>query len=916
MAKDPNNSDNDNEPNQIGDFGLSRLAEIAAESRPSAEERELRRKAKIARKGIDIYESLNEVARKYEPIQKLQKRNINTISRTEPRIRTAVEARQQRLTAQAVNTISREFSESSLSGTISELAASPEAQQGALSMMSTPYIDLVGEQRARMARLNQLGEANRAMASKVIGRQGLNQDVYGNIQANTKEAQAIIGELGTINAALGQQRAQGLDPKSRNVAMMTDVSRARGIPESDKAYESAQQLIKAFEQLSKVTDVTSDEFKNLQKTTDDARKEFAAASGGGGRSGRDAFMSYANIAQSGFGAAAGAIQQIGVNQRLAQAQNAAGYAEFENQKYQAYKAAAGGDIASLMQLSQFAGAEDFGGQLRTAANVAVGAQVAGGIAQTAAGVVDIASTINPAENALSTSAAQANRERGIINTMEGAATTAVGTADLARGVSGGQADLAARQARMRVSQAINAVGAEQMQGFRDFSVGLGTATIGMGSRGEDFLRRSIDDKNLSRMANARISPEQYAQMAQMGTAAMGSMFNENQIFAARGAEARGLGTMQENMQRMAALSGAGANNPQTSLASVMEVALARGLDSSKALNAVVDHTASMAASSAGRALGLDTTAAAAALLTSTVNKDAPNKEAALERAASIQDKIRDIGTNQDVSFAGMVATARIQKTTGMGGVSSLLAQGLDTQTLMAMQGLSPEKQRDALIKQGIDVRGKDPNKVIGTLLEDRQMTLLEAKGSGFAVNYDKNAVLKAVRSGKGFDDLSEAEKIGVSQAAGLQKMTGPELIAAVSGVGAKINPNAPKGTEALTMPAADDKSLRASMDKMRTMGFEQLTTAAQTAASNLGGAATAIKTLTTAFEGLEKAMPSIEKGATTAAGRAAAGERGLNVDKFNLAIDKLSDVLDRALKKSSLGPAYSDNKQRMAPPGP
>src|SRR5258708_31257672 len=44
--------------------------------------------------------------------------------------------------------------------------------------------------------LQELGEANNAMASRVIGRQGLNQEVYGSMQANAKESQGLVNELG------------------------------------------------------------------------------------------------------------------------------------------------------------------------------------------------------------------------------------------------------------------------------------------------------------------------------------------------------------------------------------------------------------------------------------------------------------------------------------------------------------------------------------------------------------------------------------------------------------------------------------------------------------------------------------------------------------------------------------------------
>jgi hypothetical protein len=876
MANTPNSSDNGNKPNQIGDFGLSRLAEIAAENRPSAKEAADRAKARVAREGLRVDASLTSEQRDFESIAQIRKSNINTMHRTEPRIRIAVEARQQRLSSQAVNAVSKEFSESTISGMINELSSSPEAQHGAMSMMGVPYNDLVAQQRSRMARLQELGAVNKGLAGRVIGRKGINQDIYGNIQANTQEAQGLMNELGTISAALGQQKAIGNDPRSRAAGLVQDVAMAKGVSSSDSTYESAQTLIKAFERLSEVTDVTSKEFLDLQKTTDEARKNFVAGGSGGG----SRFANYAGMAQAGFGAFSGAVMQIGVNQKLAQAQNATGFADWENQKYQTYKAAAGGDIASLMRMSQFTGAEAFGIRTRKAANLAVGSQMVGGLAgAVGSGAVDDIS--------------------GSIGNLSG---SAVALSDYARNVSGGQAEIAARQARLSVANAVNAVGAEQIQGFRDFSVGLGTAAIGMGSSGGDFLRRSISGDNMSRMTASRISPEQMVQMTQMGVANMGSMFNENQIFEARNYERRGLGSMGENMQRMAGLAAAGSNNPSSSLSAITEAAITRGLDSSKALNAVVDHTASMAASTAGRAMGLDTTAASATLLMAGVAKDAPNKEAAIEHAAAVQDIAHGISANIGANYAGMSAVARTQRTLGVGGPQAIAAQLIDVDTLKTIQGLgTPGAKAAALRNKGVNVAESTVDKSISGMLSDAEMKLLEAGGKGIALSGSIKGGLGGLRSrldkAGGFGDLSPEDQASLGLIGGFSGMKGggKDMFGVLKGVNAEV------GKEAYGPSAAPDKML-ASLDKLRTTGFEQLATAAQTGAAAFGGAAEAVDKLTTAFDNLAASMPKIEGESTTSAGRATASGRGMNVDvtKFNGAIDKLDAVLNKALKNAGV----------------
>ncbi len=903
MANDPNNSGNNSTPNQAGDFGLSRLEEIAADNRPSAKERSDRAKAGVARAGLRQDEEFTSEQREYYRVKEIRLKNINTISKMEPRIRIAVEARQQRLTAQAVNAVSRDFSTSSINGQISDIAGSPEAQMNATSMMNTPYSSLVDQQRAGMARLQSLGEANRGMAYKVIGRQGMNQDAYGNIQSNVKEAQGIVNELGTISAALGQQRGQGLDPKSRmsdlfsrgaqaasivnNADLSSDIAAGKGAYGAKSAGDikemevaAARKLISALDDLKNASEDTKEHFQGLAEASEKNLKEIQAAKAAGAGGGGGNMAAGLGVATSGFNAIGTMAMQIGVNQRLAQAQNSAGLADIENTKYQTYKAAASGDIASLMQLGQFGGAEAFGQDIGGNAKGAVFANQLGGYAQLAGGALAVGETGGLA---------------GAGDLIGGFATSSIADSDIQKKVSENQARIAATRAQLDVSRAIQAVGAEQVQGFFDYSKGIGSAAIGMGAAGEGFINRTVSDANLSSMAASRISPEQFAQMSQMGVASMGSMFNENQIFTARTNEQRGLGSMQENMQRMSALSAAGSNNPTASLGAITEGAVAKGLDSSKALNAVVDHTAAMAATTTGRAIGIDTSAAASALLTAGITKDTPNKEAALERSASLQETFNQVGTNAGTNYAGMVNIARIQKTTGLSGTSSVLASQISDADLMSMNAGNAAKM---LFAAGIDTRGKNAPDMVAKLKEDRQMTLLET--GTLVPGFDRADTLKRLKSGTA---LTTEEELGVNQAAAFLKMkTGTNVVG--SDIKSRIQAfdlGAPQ--EAYGPANVNDGSARAKLDVQRTAGFAQLSAAAAEGASALGGAKTAVDALTAAFTNLLGAMPKTEAEATTAAGKAAGGGKGLDVSvaRADKLIDKLGDTLNKVFKDNNLG---------------
>jgi hypothetical protein len=688
----------------------------------------------------------------------------------------------------------------------------------------------------------------------------------------------------TLEAAQSHYRSQGQDQRSIYASIASSIGKA-GEAGGSAAGGPGKDLFKSFEKLDKIIDKTSDAFEIAQKETLGLAEKFAKTSSGGG----SRFTSYLNAAAATGGAIGGAMMQIGVNQHLAMAGNAAGLANIENQKYQTYKAAAGGDIASLMMLSQFGGAEnagiDVGKNGRNAVLVNTGASGIDAIASGAEGyaIGGIGGAIGKAAG--------------------GVGNAVAGGYDFARDVTQNQSRVAMTNASLEARRQIQAVGAEQVQGFSDFTKGMGTAARGAGAAGEGLLNRTLGDSNLSRMAGARISPEQMAQMSQMGVANMGSMFNENQIFTARGNEQRGLGTMQENMQRMASLSAAGSNNPASSLGAITEAAVAKGLDSSKALNAVVDHTATMAASSSGRAMGLDTGAAQATLLMSGITKDTPNKEAAITRAASIQDAIKGIGTNTGVDYAGMVNTTRMAKVTGLDRVSAQILQGMDTGSIKALVG--DPNAADKLLDKGIDVRGKkNLSGLLQSALGARQLTIEEGGGIGFGLpsanKISRQTIADKLNAGQ---PLSENERLYQGQVGSLSAIqgTGKEVNNAVGGVKAAV--------AAEEFGPKQGGAALAGVDKILTAGAAQLSEATIAAANALGGATTAVGKLTLAFEGLIGKMPGVENEATTAAGKSAGGGKGLDVsvDKASKLIDKLGTVLDNVINKQSLG---TDNKQR------
>jgi hypothetical protein len=788
-------------------------------------------------------------------------------------------------------TINQSFASSTINGQISQRLETSGAQISALKIAnqmspetlqrrisrSEARMARYGEEASRLETVNRFGERDPEAEEKL-------QRLYGMRELETQRRTGMVG-----GARL--QRQMGIDSRS----LMDDIAKVSGKAQGPAQEEAVSKLTNAFEALSKNTEATAEQFKNLKKDIEETDKGFRKGGGDGGPSGWA-------IAQGGFNAGAMAIQQIGVNQRLGQMANTGGFASFQNEIYQTYKAANAGDVASLMALPQFQAAEDFGGGLSTAANAAVTARGLGGIAQMGAGAAESGAGLNPFTAAFYTSANVNSLKAGAGDLIGGGATTAEAYMDLNRNVSGGQANIAGRQARMAVTRAMQQTGAEQLQGFRDFGVGLGIAAQGMGAGGEAFLQSTVNAAQLDKLAAARISPEQFAQMAQVGVNSMGSGFNQEQILGARALERRGLGSMQTNMERQAQLYAAGANNPQEGLGRILEAAIPKGFDNSKLVGQLVQYSAAAAQSAGGAATGLNMTGAAARLLTSGIGPETTNKEAMLQHAADVSGAFKGVETNVSTSYAGMVSVARTQRTLGQGGVRAVLAESMSTEKLMTLrENMSPE----ALSKAGLSRNTTQAQ--VEQLITNRQTKVLEAGGAGLIQANQIPGLLARIKSKGEYNKLNDKDKDTVNTIAGLERIQtgtevqGEDIVKRVVGAGTRAGTGDGKGV-------FSDKNvgtLQKSMDDLRTQGFVQLSTAASAAAKSLdqiAGAGKGIEALVTAFKEVEKTIGTTEKGAATAAARGAAGGKGFDTTQWDAAAQKLNTILDKIISKQGGSP--------------
>lgn len=831
-----------------------------------------------------------------------------------------------RAESEASSYISRQFGSTAINGQVSGMQREAAIQNRAFSMMGSSFDELQSRREDIMADIR-LRERNAQNEVKGMfsGRGEVNPERSAAIGVMMSGAQSSFRDLAVLGAAQTLQRTSGTDPNSRlrrlgemgqsaNQILSADsIAREvaaggvnissggsmRTVANDDinkEIINQARALSQALKELSEGAGKTDEELSKLRATADESAnnlEKLKEASGAGGGGGRGTIMGYLGAAGGAFNAIGSAAQQITVGQRMQEMSNIGGFAGLANQQYDMYQKARAGDIASQLALGSFSDADAFGMEMKRGTNVAQTAYLAAGAAQTAAGGLQIAEGLKNAPTAgYLNSGVGNNLAQGAQNVAQGVATTAVTAADMAKGTSAQAARLAGIQANQQARMAINAIGASQAQGLRNMYTGLDVVGQEMGGRASGFIQNAISDNNMQAMINARMSPEQFTQMAQFGAANIGSTFDANQIYASRNLERGGFGSMQTNLQRMTSLANAGANNPREGMESVLSAAMSKGLDSSKAITAMVENTAAMVASNSGTAMGIDTVGASSSLLASSMNPALANKEFALSQAMTAQEITRGITTNRDVSFTGMANTAGLQANLAkaginIGGTEALIAQGVDIATLKSLQS-DPQKAADFFKNKGVNVSAGNASSFVDTVLTEKERQLL--RPGGLAINADLEGLRKRFKEGK----LSDQDNIALGQIAELQQRRGgaDELKRELAGIKAP-NVASDVGAGLTAGTGADD--LKKQMDTLRTSGFKQLSEAAASASDNLQKFGGALKVFTDLQNKFEEGGKGNEASFSTAASdmakdfKASTGIFKDSVGQFEAAVKILSN---------------------------
>jgi hypothetical protein len=777
--------------------------------------------------------------------------------------------------------IDRQMSSATINGQVSNAMRSTSTQNAALGMSSTMSYDDLSTQKNDIyaqIRTNQAAMQQDVRGS-YTGRGAFNPATGQKFDAMQSANSGYVQSIANINAAQRMQKAAGKDPESRAAFIgaaagdASQIIRRAGLDSDfDKRGQNAEvsigngsggnksvkfgdvnkemvhqakELEKALKDLTENAGASAEtlkKFRDKAEESADNMKKLKEAQGAGATDGPK--FNGANVLNgvSGMFSSIGqAASQIFVGQRMQQTANTGGMANLANQQYDEYKKARGGDVASQLALGNWKNADDFGEEMYQGQKLTKGASLVSNVAGAAANGIQVVNTAKTAGLTLGTlsSGELMTSANGLVANTAGAAVDAT---DLNRQASTTAARIAGIQQSHEAAKAINAIPAEQMQGMRNMFTDMDTATQGAGSRAGALINEATGTPNLTKMIGARMSPQQFAQMSGQGIESMGSNFDSSQVFAAQNLERKGMGNASTNMQRMATLSQAGGNNPQASLGNVLEVAVAKGLDSSKSIGMMVDHTAAMASGGGAAAMGMDSTGASAAMLAASVNGDMKNKEAALAQAIGASAKTEQQTTDRSATWTGMVNTASLRKATGLSQVDATALQAVSASDLKAVQG-DPKAIAKLYANQGINVSEGRAEQINNAAIREKQIQIIRRETTAFGG--DAGALVDRSNAGT----LSKADKLELGRYSNYGGRQGGAV--EVEGQLRSLNAKVPSGGGKDYMADGGGDATKNAAFNLRTSGFAQMSEAAASASKAMekfGGSLSVLTKLTEKYE--------------------------------------------------------------------
>lgn len=517
----------------------------------------------------------------------------------------------------------------------------------------------------------------------------------------SKEQQAAIATRG-----MQYLRGRGRDPdsilmRSQNVidraerrsgmeSMMSagQAGELRGLGEIGDEIKQVTQALKELRAGLNSGSTSLEDFNDeAEKLTDKFEKlelEEKAVKAAGGDS-FDRFTRGYNLASTAARSLVQVSQRGLVDFRIAGMGSAAQLARQQNQQYDMMRGAAQGDIMSqMMVLGGIQNAARFQDEVATAQKGTKAAEGSIELADTAFGTY----TGMKLFKALSRGGKSLlSGDGGVLSSALAGATgsasrTAVNFLDVGMGISEMQAGNAAYQAAMQAQMEIARVPARQVQAYGNYVAGAGIATRGAGRNREREMVDITGRGFMGFLRTNRIDQDRALDLLNQGYEAQGGdIFNaRSSLELARSMESEyGLGTMEQQFQRMGNLANANAFSPDVQLEHIMQEAIARGFDNSKAVGMMVDATVSLAQTSGSAQLGIDATGGITSLIGRALGKSDPNTANAAEIRAA-QTGIQqggDLLTDRTISFSQIVRDTQLKTIFGGDPTKSISAATLD-----------------------------------------------------------------------------------------------------------------------------------------------------------------------------------------------------------------------------------------------
>lgn len=771
------------------DFGLADLGRLEEQyANEPAAFREMRLRARNARNAInaiDAMENARPGSTQIDIFQEQLREAQRTKAKLEPRMALYKESARERVNAQAINVIGREYSERAINSYITNNQNSLENQVSGMNATWQGYGALAQQRTGILNQMQGLRQESMSAAGEYMQNRGVNPQAASTLQDNAGKMKDLANQLIPITLAMQQLKQQGLDPQGKQRSLINAGDKASGVLAYNaledemrsgkglgslsagdlrkKEAESAEKLIKALDELRNSAGKTKDELEQLNKNAESAAQEFGDISEArrmgspGGGDGYKAGAAWATAVGQLANLVGNTIQEMAINQPMKQMGNIAGYANLENQKYDSWKAGNEGNMTERMNVAGWANAGEFGRQMANRAGWVVGARIGGGLAGGAAGGLQLLDAVASAGQGtvgsklgIKDATTVQQLTGGALAAGEGISTALIYGKDAIQKISTSQAEIAANAQAMQTTRALNHIPGYQLQQYRDHLMHLNKGAMGLGTYAGTFMDQAGSSAFLDRMTGVGLGGAEMGQLSQFGAANMGSMFSADQALMAKHYENMGWGSSQENMQRMAGFASAGSQNPMQSMEKVLERAVGTGINSSKALNIIAENTGQLVEQDNFRGSGFDTTDTISRLILGAVDRKNTNQEFATRQAAETFKSEEGFKTNTSNSFAGYVAIARMQKDLGMDYASSVAMQQTSPQMRAMWQQMAKDGKLDdvklQMRNQGIDYASselfkKDPNAFFSKDASGMVLSQLERGGTGWATaatqNYSK-----------------------------------------------------------------------------------------------------------------------------------------------------------------------------------